>query len=293
METEKEKINLIVKTVVEEFRENLGDEYIDGIGIGGSFARGNYSTSRPDVNVLVFVKKDVADLYLRVASIFDRVSDEFKDEFNIRPRSEPERPTFSYKRNRDKKDIFFKLSYLQLALKDVPGFPFGRPSWVLESHGKSLKMIYGINHLEGIKVVCSNEQVLEGSIKQIRTWRDLLSYTPASYDLSKDLDLFFDESLAYGKLIVQQAAWLAGLLKGLDFSRKADRQEVLNAVFNKKELRSFLAVLGPSIADKVNTILDSRLHYHEWKFNLEKAKNLYRAAYGIGGELLDIAQRLQ
>lgn len=293
MENEKRKIDFIVNEVIESLWGKAGDEYIDGIGVGGSFARGNYSISHPDVNIIVFVKKDMSDLYLRVAEAFKKLSEKHKEEFNIRPRSEPEKPTFSYKRDKSKKDIFFKLSYLQLALKDVPGFPFGRPSWVLESHGKSLKMTHGANYLKDIKVVCSNDQVLEGSIKQICSWREVLRYTPSSYDLSEDLDLFFYESLAYGKLIVQQAAWLAGLLKDLDFSKNKDRQQVLDAVFDKEKLRRLLTVFDSSIVDKANTILDSRLHYHEWKLSSEKAKNLYCAAYEIGGELLSVARKLK
>jgi len=292
--SEKEKIEQAANEFVDNLWQRLGKNILDGIGISGSFARGNFSIARPDVNIILFVKKDIPELYLGIAEIFNEISKKYKEDFNIWMRSEPERPTFLFKETKTKKDIFFKLSFLQLTLKDSLSQPFGRPPSQAESLSKGLKMRYGKNYLANLKITCSNKQILEGFSNSLQSWRKILRYTPSSYTWEKNVDSFFNEALAYGKLFVYQSVWVVGLLKGLDFSKRKDREKVLEIIFNKEKLRNFLSEFKkPEVLAKINLILDSRSHYQEWKSNLKRAKDLYQAAYTLCDDILKIVNRLK
>lgn len=290
--THEQKIGYLVDEITQRLWEELGENFVGGVGIGGSFARGKFSPSRPDINIILFVKEGSPKIYLEIAKIFDNLAQEYKDEFNLRPRSEPERSTSSFKRDPAKNDIFFKISFLQLSLKEDKNRPFGRPSSQVESLSKNLKMKYGKNYLTDLRTFCSNNQILEGIYFTLKNWKGVLRYTPSSYR-KDEVDLFFNEVLAYGKLVVHQSAWLAGLVKGLDFSKEKDRKEILEAVFDKEKLRIFSSIFNDSqIIDKINLILDARLYYQEWKFDLKRTESLYQTVYTLIDDLLGVASNL-
>lgn len=287
------KLQELVDFLAKEFWNGLKDRYIDGLGIAGSYARGNFSPSRPDVNFIFFVNNDLPELYLSVSQIFNNVPEKFKENFDLRPRSEPERPTSSFGRVNSKPDVFVKISYLLLELKDTPGFPFGRPSFVAESHASSFKLLYGKNHLTGISGKCTNDQILAGSLGQFRAWNELLRYTPQSFRLPEETDLFFDESLAYGKLLVQQAAWLAGINEGLDCSKKENREKIIRVVSDKVVLEKYLSILGDGVEKDSGVILDARLHYENWKNDPKKAELVYKASFSLSKALLRTVSKLK
>jgi len=290
---DKDKLEEVVEFLSREFWKNLKDKYIKGLGIGGSYARGDYSPSRPDINFIFFVNNDSPELYLIVSQTFNKVAAKYNKDFNLRPRSEPERPASSFKRKSSKPDVFIKISYLLFELKDAPGHLFGRPPFVAEAHASSFKLLYGKNYLTDISGQSSNEQVIKGSLAQFRAWNELLRYTPQSYRLPEETDLFFDESLAYGKLLVMQAAWIAGLKAGLDYSRKEDRGKIIKIVGDKEKLKEYLSRLGPTIQKNAKIILDARLNYGQWKNNLNKAKFVYKASFDLSKELLKIVSELK
>jgi hypothetical protein len=285
----KGKLSEAVDFLSQEFWNKLKEKYISGLGIAGSYARGNYSPSRPDINFIFFVNNDSPELYLIVAQIFNKAANKFIKDFNLRPRSEPERPTSSFQSVSSKPDVFIKISYLLLELRDTPGFPFGRPPFVAESHAKSFKLLYGKNYLTGISGECSNKQIIAGSLGQFRAWNELLKYTPQSYRLPKEKDLFFDESLAYGKLLVQQATWLAGIKKGLNYAKKESREKIIGVVSDKRLLGEYLSCLGKEIQKNSQIILEARLNYEEWKNNLKRGEFIYKASFDLSKALLKIA----
>lgn len=288
----REKLEELVDFLSKEFWESLKDKYIEGLGTAGSYARGNFSPSRPDVNFIFFVSNDTPSLYIFVSKIFNKAVEKFKKDFNLRPRSEPERPTSSFGRISSKPDVFVKISYLLLELKDIPGFPFGRPPFVAESYASSFELLYGRNYLTGITGECFNNQVITGSLGQFRAWSELLRYTPQSYRLPDETDLFFDESLAYGKLLVQQSAWIAGIKEGLDYSKKKNREKIVGVVSDKKELRKYLSCLGEETQKNSQVILDARLNYEQWKNNPKKGEFVYKASFELSKALLKIVDEI-
>jgi len=290
---DRKKLDEVVDFLSRKFWKKLKNKYIKGLGIGGSYARGDYSPPRPDINFVFFVNNDSPELYLLVAQIFNKAAEKYSKNFNLRPRSEPEKPASSFQRIGSKPDVFIKISYLLLELKDTPGYPFGRPPFVAESHASSFKLLYGKNYLTKISGQSSNEQVIKGSLVQFRAWNELLRYTPQSYRLPEETDLFFDESLAYGKLLVQQAAWLAGLQEGLDYSQKENREKIIKIVGDKEKLKEYLSRLGPTIQKNAKIILDARLNYEKWKNNPNKAKLVYKASFDLSKELLKIVSKLK
>jgi len=94
-------------------------------------------------------------------------------------------------------------------------------------------------------------------------------------------------------LLVQQAAWLAGLKEGLDYSKKEDREKIIKIVGDKESLKEYLSHLGEAIQKKSKIILDARLNCEKWKNNLNKARLVYKAAFDLSKDLLKIVSELK
>lgn len=290
---EKEKIQKIVQEFIEALWQELGDKYVIGIGLAGSFVRGDFSPSRPDVNVMLFVQEDSPKLYLKINEIFAQLAQKYRKDCNIRPRCEPERITSPFGRDKSKRDLFFKLSFLLTALKDWAEYPYNKPAYHLEGIVKDLEMVFGLNPAAEFKATCSNSWITRFITREhLKPFIERFRYTPLSYDLTQETDLFFEEVLAYGKMAVAFGAWLAGIKKGLDCSSKEDRKKILNVVFNKGESADYLSVFGPEVVEDAALILEARLHANEWKNDLEKAQKLYKAAFKLTSTLYTHGEEL-
>ena len=108
-------------------------------------------------------------------------------------------------------------------------------------------------------------------------WSKQVKFAPISYNLKKDMDLFFNEALSWGKVAIQQYAWIQGIKNGLDYSKSSDRKKIFEKIGNKELLRTFFD-LPKDTVKAVNLILDARLKYDEWKMDKKKAVEVYKAS---------------
>jgi hypothetical protein len=195
---------------------------------------------------------------------------------NLRPDIHPERIVFPWGRDRNKVDLFFKIAIFDLKYKDLT-MPFGRPGVVMEGHKKSIKMWHGKNYFEEVKISSSNEEVIKGCHHVLSQWARSIKLTPLSYNLNKDTDLFFNESLSWGKIAILHFAWIQGIKNGLDYSKAEDRVQIFEKVNKKEGLSKFLNI--PQKERKmVDLILEARLNYDKWKNNKELSRRIYAAS---------------
>jgi len=111
----------------------------------------------------------------------------------------------------------------------------------------------------------------------LQQWAKAIQLTPLSYSSNRDTDLFFNESLSWGKIAIQQYAWIEGVKRGLNFSKHKDRLFIFDKIHNKEKLRGFFHI--PSREQKmVNLILDARKKYSLLKNNRVMAVKIYKNA---------------
>lgn len=274
----------ILNTLLSDFADNVCNSIfqktqklgVSGVGITGSYARGDYSKSRPDINFALFTTESTPDLLVEIGTILSDLNASYSNKVNLRPEYHPERFVYPWGRDSTKPDLFFKIAIFQLKDKDLP-MPFGRPGFVLEGHKHSMSLRHGKNYFEDIIINSDNEQVLKGVNYTLPHWLKETKLTPLTYDLTKDIDLFFNESLVWGKLAIQQYAWIQGIKNNLDYSKEYDRTSIFEKIHNKEELRSFFDVPAKE-KEMISLVLDARLKYSEWKLDSEMAKSLYFAS---------------
>ncbi len=283
MSSTEHNINHKIKKFVSEFAkqtwESFRDKNLEGIGITGSFSKNKLSAGRPDINFALFVKKTSPLFFLKLGKISSALAYHYKSFFNLRPEFHPERFSFPFYRDPQKADVFFKIAIFEKSKKKEK-FPFGRPPHVLEGHKYSFKSLYGVNYLSGLKIKTTNEEVLVAVNYVLKKWSSQLNLAPLSYNLEKDVDLFFNEALVWGKLGLMQGVWLEGIKKGFDYSLSAHRKRVLGLVFDKEKIPTFITVPS-NVRKKAEFILDCRRNYNEWKKNKRLAFKLYHASHGI------------
>ena len=286
MDTEK-----AFRSFADEFCKQVWELDIEGVGVTGSYARGDYSKERPDVNFALFVDKITPELSLQIGEIASNLNNEYSKYFNLRPEFHPARFVFPWGRDEEKQDLFFKIAFFELEKKNA-AIPFGRPGYVVEGHKKSIKMWHGKNYLQDTEIKASNAEVLKGATYVLPQWLQKAKFSPLSYNLNQDTELFFNEALVWGKLGIMQYAWIQGIKNGLDYSSDESRAGILEKVHNKKTLRTFLE-LPKEEMEMVNLILDGRLNYNNWKSDKKRAEEIYLASFHLLELFLKEAQRSQ
>lgn len=273
----------LVKQFVDDFCglvwEKLQDRGVGGVGVTGSYARGDYSKARPDINFAIFAQERTPELLLEIGQITSGLNEKHSQNFNLRPEYHPDRFVFPWGRDKGKTDLFFKIAIFELKDKDSPQ-PFGRPGFIVEGHKLSIKMWHGKNYFEDVTVSSSNEEVIKGVNYTLPQWFRQIKLTPLSYNLTKDTDLFFNEALVWGKLAIQQYTWIQGIKNGLDYSKEIDRAQIFDKVHHKEKLSTFLK-LPEEENDLVNLILEARLNYATWKSDPKLAEKTYLASFHL------------
>jgi predicted nucleotidyltransferase len=288
-----------LKTVLSDFSNDVCNMIyknakklgVSGIGITGSYARGDYSTSRPDINFAVFADKHTPKLQLTIGSLLSDLNSKYSNHVNLHPEYHPERFTYPWGRDSNKTDLFFKIAIFQLKDKNSP-MPFGRPGFVVEGHKLSMKLKHGKNHFEDIEITSDNRQVLKGVNYVLPQWNKKIKLTPLSYNLNKDVDLFFNESMIWGKLAIQQYAWVQGIKNGLDYTKNEHRKQIFENIHEKERLPDFIDV-PENESGLIKLVLDGRNNYSEWRFSKEKAESIYAASSHLLDFFLNEAKKQQ
>lgn len=283
-------IDNFVSTLSKQIWEELNKKGLKGLGISGSYARGDYSKSRPDVNFALFLEEETPEVTLTLGKVVSNLNTNFSSELNLCSDYHPERFIYPFGHDKTKPDIFFKIAIFSIKEKDLP-MPFGRPGYVLEGHKLSIKMLYGENYFKDMVVTSNNDQVLKGVLYTLPQWQKQSKLAPLAYNLEKDTDLFFNEAMIWGKIIIQQYAWIQGLKSGLDYSRSEDRAVVFSKIHNKEELRAFIE-LPENLKKKLNLILDARLNFLQMRDDRAMAETLYLATSDLAGYFIGEAKRI-
>lgn len=273
----------IVKNFVDDYCRAVWTELqgkgVDGVGVSGSYARGDWSRGRPDINFAVFVENVTPDLLIKIGNIASRLNDTYSKYANLRPELHPHRFVAPWGRDSSKRDVFFKIGVYDESDQNEY-HPFGLPSFYAEANQQSLKMWHGRDYLKEIQFHAENKMVLEVVAHAFEDWKPQIEICPLSYNLEEDIDLFFNEAMIWGKLIIQQYAWIQGLKNKLNYKKKDHREEIFDKIHDKRQLRGFVDVPEKQRV-MVNLVLDARLNYDSWKNDKEKAYEVYRASFAL------------
>lgn len=287
-------LDKVISNFVDDFCDTvwvkLKKKGIQGVGVTGSYVRGNYSKSRPDVNFAIFTDGETPELFLEIGQILSALNKKYSRFVNLQPDFNPERFNFPWGRNKDKICLHFKIAIFELKDRDLP-MPFARPGHNIEGHKLSAKMWHGRNYFEEVKISSSNEEVIKGCCFVLSQWVRSIKLTPLSYDLAKDTDLFFTEALLWGRLAIRQFAWAQGIENGQDYSRSEDRAKIFDQIHNKEKLRKFL-VLPKKEKEMANLIFDALVNYDKWKNNKKLANKIYLASAHLTDFFLEESKKV-
>lgn len=252
---------------------------LEGVGITGSYARGDYSKSRPDINFALFIKEQNYRLLLGLGEIVTRLNQKYSRYINFRPRYLPERFIPAWSKDPRKTDLFFKLAFFTKKEKDFP-MPFGRPKVIVEGHQISIKNFFGENYLENLKLNITNEEIIKGVEYVLPRWFSQFKLIPLSYNLENSLDELFDESFEWGKMAILNYCWAHAISNGLDCSRKENRMKVFEIVHNKSTVGEFFK-LPKKEKGLIDFIFSVRINYNRWKNDKKIAYKTFSATYQL------------
>lgn len=271
----KEKIDELIDELIKSLKEKLGNR-LESIILTGSYAIGKISYDRPDVNLILFFKERFApEDSIMLSKIFSRLVKKFKEEYVVRPEFRPFR--FVYPRIRDKEKMEVFINPLILNMADInEEFPFNQGHYILAGMKKMGKVVFGSDPLIGIDLKITKERVVKNMFRIWWTYKIQIDRTPLAYDIEKDCDLFFNESLAMGKLISYDGIELVMT------DEELKEEKYIEIVSEKEKLIKFYKKRYDEEAAKfLEIILNSRKNYLEWRNNERKAVELYKATSGI------------
>lgn len=271
--TLKQKIDEMVDYLVEGLKKSLGDR-LESITLTGSYVVGKISIDRPDVNIILFFKNWMTpdDLILLGDVLYDTVK-KFQKYFSVRPEFRPYR--FPHPVVRKKQEVFVNPLLLNMAEKDLE-FPFNIPHWVFAGMKEMRKVVFGSDVLATLDVELTPQRVIAGGFRELPFIKIHLDRIPVAYDINKDCDLFFNESLAQGKLTAYDGIEIA---MSADELKKKKWAEVVGD--KQKMLAFFQERYDKETALYVKTLLEARENYNKWKNDKDKAVEVFKAAFGV------------
>jgi predicted nucleotidyltransferase len=269
----KQKVDELVEFLVDNLKRKLGGR-LETITLVGSYVVGKLSIDRPDINMVLIFKnyatpKDLIDL----GKVLHDTVGKFREFFSVRLEYRPYR--FVYPAQRRGHEVFVNPLILNLAEKDFE-FPFNLPHWVLGGMREVQKVVHGTDVLRDLDLDLTTERVIGGGFRELPFIKIHLDRAPLGYDISKDTDLFFNESLAQGKLTAYDGVEIA--MSESELKQKA----YVEIIMDKEKLKSFYQERYDSdAAEYMKTLIEARENYSKWKNNEERAVEVFIAACGI------------
>lgn len=258
-----------------QMQSRLGDR-IETLMYLGSYAQGRISLDRPDINyVLIWKNRGTSDDYLTLGEILSEAISEFLDRFVVRPEFRPYK--FSYPVARKERDVFVNISCFDMADKDRKFF---LPEYVLDGFKHSRKMLYGTDVFADMEFEVTKQSILESAMRKLASHKIQLDRVPLTYDIERDFDLIFNESLDHGKNVAYF---------GVEVAMTDDQirsKEYLEVIGDKRKLMQFYERhYSEDAGSALRTVLESRDHYKMWKNERQRAVDVYRAAFLLHNEV--------
>src|SRR3989304_7546957 len=275
------KIEDLTKFLSEEINSKLGKR-VHSLMYVGSYAKGKISKSRPDINyVLIWEVRGTADDYLTLGKILTEATSKFLKHFVIRPEFRPFK--FGYPIQRKMYEVFINISCLNSVDNNQKFF---LPDYVLDGFKHSRKMIFGTDVFGNMEFNVTKQGLLAGAMQKLASHKIQLDRIPLVYNLDKDIDLVFNESLDHGKNLAYFGVEVAMS------EEEIKKKDYLTVIEDKSRLLEFYEQgFPPPATAALKIILDSRDHYREWKNDWGHAVEVYKAAFMLHGLLAGLVEK--
>lgn len=272
-----EKKMIKIKDMVDDLTGKLIKEISDKtetLTIVGSYAFDKISESCPDINLFLCLKENAnAETYLKISNVLTEIINKYSDDFIVRPDFRPFK--FPYPFYKGDYEVFVNL--IVVSMKDKKGdFPFGLPKHFLNGIKQARKVLYGSDVLGDTNFDFDKNYLLMAGKLYLNIFKFQLLRAPLSYDMSKDFDLAFNESLKNGKMI----AYLG--VEIVLTEEEIRNGEYMKYIANKESMVDFYKErYGKAASQFVVFLLQARDNYGAWKKNKRKAKDTFKMAYGL------------
>ncbi|NMB91824.1 hypothetical protein GYA37_03185 [candidate division WWE3 bacterium] len=277
----KENIDNLVSFINQEIIEKLGDK-TEALYLVGSYASGNISLNRPDINWLLIHKDPVEDESRWViGEIFTEAIDKFINQFVVRPELRPFKFSYPIKRG---EDVFINLSIVTdapSAQEFIHKNSF-LPEYVFEGFKSSRKLVFGNDLLKNISFEVNKNNIWSLAMEKIISHKVQLDRIPLTYHLQKDVDLVYNEALSHGKNLLYFAVEL------LMSEEELKEKKYIEIFQDKNSMQSFLTSKYAKFSSLSQTIYDAKDNYEKFKSDKDKAKEVYLAASKIADIMFEI-----
>lgn len=276
---EKKQIDEVVNYFAEKVKEKLSDK-VQCISLFGSYARGDYSKDRPDVNLGVYFKERFSpqDAVILSDVIYNTI-EQFKNKLTVLPEPRP----FAYPEipKGVSNFIFLNICPLSIGEKNNPFLPFGVDITFLSGVKAFEKELYGTTPLKDFKIKVDINAVKATTKSLLPTILLNLLRLPLAKNFYDNTATIFNESMSSGKGVANIAIEAAMTQEEFDTGKH------LSILSNKEEMIEFCKKrYDAQTANWVNIILSSRKNFLKWKDDPEKAKEVYTAAFSLVGYMM-------
>jgi hypothetical protein len=289
----KKKVDQMVKELIEVLKLELGAN-LEGLNLVGSYATGQVSLERPNVNIIGFLKQHPpAEVYLRAGRLLYEVGSRYQQFFRFRVDLFPFR--FAQPIGGKDPEVSVNLNLYDLADKNLEIWitpdkkvraPFGAPEPVIQSFKFTRKVVFGKDILGGMEFSITREDTLLNILKEFPTfYKPQLIKAPLTYDIDQNYDLLATEALEIGKSCLASAVPLLldgeSVKQGKHLELLMDKGKML-AFFEKSDSAHF--------SEWAKIILGARENFSEVKRDKTKVLKLYQTSFNLLNTVLGMAR---
>lgn len=269
----KKDLDKMLNELFAELKKQMGKN-LKGITLTGSYVTGKFSPSRPDINFFLFIGPNPpAKTCLALGKVLTWLIEKYDGKFAIRPEFRP----FKYPYPTAKKglEVFINPLLADLAEKDADP-PFGISVPVLNGMSAVRKVTFGPDFLGNLDLTFGKEVIIKSALRDLSIFKLQLMRAPSAYNLNRDYQLLFNESLICGKMAIGWGIEVASS----DEELKSGAH--LKYIKNRKEtIDYYKKYYDEKTAKSVEIILEARDKYDSWKKDKQKAFLVFTEAYNL------------
>jgi len=237
----------------------------------GSYASGNVSLSRPDINWLLIHQKPISDESRWIlGEIITSAIDKFLNDIVICPELRPFKFSYPLKRG----PLVFVNFSIVTSSEDEQEFKrinFFIPEYVFAGFKAGRKLIFGEDLLSKFNFSVTSDVIHKDAPEKISSHKIQLDRVPLAYHMERDVDLIYNESLSHGKNLLYFGVELV-------MSEEELRNNDFLSYYRSDRLIDFYRNRFPEASDIAQQLLESKENFDEWKKDKNKAKQVYLAA---------------
>jgi hypothetical protein len=273
----KERLS-IVKEVAESFEktclEKLG-ERLESLYVVGSYALGNISLDRPDLNFLLILKGYATpNDYLMVGEICKGIVGSFRNKCRILVEFRPFR--YIYPKTRGGYDV--TLNPIIQSVQEIRERGVIFTKWFTEGMKNANRLIRGEDFLATVNVgEITRQDILQGAMFDLPFFTIPLTRAPTQYD-ENEVDLLFNEALTNAKNISYlgvEVAMSEEELRRKDYLKHIEGKQTMVHFYEQR--------YGEEAGRLITKILDARENYLEYKDDKTRAEEMFGVALEIAG----------